>query len=240
MIAPALVGQKNSLKQLAERVAIAAQNGQIPKYVAVEGPIGVGKTTLVKRLAELFGYPTMLEPVKENPFLDRFYADGASQALPTQLFFLLYRTRQLGDLPKDDLLEPCMVADFLLEKDELFAKLTLDAEELALYQQIQATLKLNPPKPDLVLYLQAPASVLRQRITGRGLSFEQDIDLDYLTELSNRYAEFFHYYEDSPLLIVNAADIDFANNDDHFAALVDRVINMDGTRQFFNPNPTLI
>ena len=216
------------------------QRYALPSFIAIEGPIGVGKTTLARRLAETLDYPLMLEPVEENPFLDRFYTEGASQALPTQLFFLLHRARQLADMPSGGLLEQNLVADFLMEKDELFAKLTLDAEEFALYQQIQNSLKLNPPNPDLVIYLQAPTDVLLQRIQQRGLESELQIDADYLISLSESYTEFFHYYDDAPLLIVNAAEIDFAHNDLHFDQLLEQILQMEGSRQFFNPNPTLI
>ena len=218
----------------------AAATNQLPAYVAVEGPIGVGKTTLAKRLAQSFGYQVMLEPVTENPFLDRFYAEGNQHALPTQLFFLLHRARQIADISNEDLLERKLVADFLIEKDRLFAQLTLDEQEFDLYSQIQDSLRLAPPKPDLVIYLQAPAEVLQARIHGRGIDFEQDIETDYLSALASAYTEFFHYYSDAPLLIVNAADIDFAHNDVHFELLLQQVIQMDGTRQFFNPHPTLI
>ena len=216
------------------------QRYALPSFIAIEGPIGVGKTTLARRLAETLGYPLMLEPGEENPFLDRFYTEGASQALPTQLFFLLHRARQLADMPSGGLLEQNLVADFLMEKDELFAKLTLDAEEFALYQQVQNSLKLNPPTPDLVVYLQAPTYVLLQRIQQRGLESELQIDADYLISLSESYTEFFHYYDDAPLLIVNATEIDFAHNDLHFDQLLEQILQMDGSRQFFNPNPTLI
>ena len=223
-----------------QRIAAAKTNKNLPQYVAIEGPIGVGKTTLAKKLAALLNYPLLLEPVTENPFLDRFYAEGASQALPTQLFFLLQRAKQLQDMPGNDLLERAIIADFMIEKDDLFATLTLDQAELALYRQIQSSLQLVPPKPDLVIYLQAPARVLQQRVFRRGIEFEQSIHLDYLDALADSYTEFFHYYDDAPVLIVNAAEIDFADNDEHFNALLEQILLMDGTRQFFNPNPTLL
>ncbi len=225
---------------IVRKVAAAAETNAIPRYIAVEGPIGVGKTTLARQLAQALHYPLMLEPVEENPFLDRFYAEGHRHALPTQLFFLLHRARQVNDLHSDDLLGSNLVADFLVEKDVLFAELTLDEEELGLYKQIHNNLAINPPQPDLVIYLQAPIHVLQQRIAQRGIAFEQHIEDDYLTALANRYTEFFHYYDKAPLLIVNAAATDFTHNHEHFEALLDRMFNMDGTRQFFNPNPTLL
>jgi deoxyadenosine/deoxycytidine kinase len=225
---------------LARKVAQAADARRLPRYVAVEGPIGVGKTTLATRLAQTLRYPLLLEPVTENPFLDRFYAEGGQHALPTQLFFLLHRARQVADMPSNDLLGPTLVSDFLIEKDRLFAKLTLEEAEYQLYEQIHASLRLEPPTPDLVIYLQAPAEVLDDRIRGRGIPFEQQIKLDYLQALADCYTEFFHYYNAAPLLVVNAAEIDFANNDQHFESLLDQVIHMEGTRQFFNPNPTLL
>ena len=225
---------------LIRKVAQAFDTKVLPRYVAVEGPIGVGKTTLATRLARILNYSLLLEPVTENPFLDRFYAEGNRHALPTQLFFLLHRARQVANIPSNDLLSPTLVSDFLIEKDRLFARLTLDEAENQLYEQIQASLQLDPPAPDLVIYLQAPAEVLDDRIRGRGLAFEQHIKLDYLQSLADSYTEFFHYYDAAPLLVVNAAAIDFANNHAHFEALLDQVIHMEGTRQFFNPNPTLI
>lgn len=229
-----------STGQTIRKLASALEDQQFPRYIAIEGPMGVGKTTLAQRLAESLRYPTVLGPSTDNPFLDRFYQEGISQALPTQLFFLLHRARQVSQLPKDDFLGPTLVADFLIEKDRLFAQLTLDTAELSLYDQIHKSLKINPPAPDLVLYLQAPVEVLRQRIQHRGIDFEQNMGSDYLTALADAYTDFFHYYSDAPVLIVNAAEIDFANNDDHYELLVDQILKMDGTRQFFNPNPSLL
>lgn len=211
-----------------------------PRYVAVEGPIGVGKTTLARCLADALRYPLMLEPALENPFLDRFYRDRRRHALPTQLFFLLNRARLIADLPEDDLVGPLLVADFLMEKDRLFAEITLEPNELVLYQQIHDTLDLGPPSPDLVIYLQAPVDVLVRRIRRRGIEFEQSIEPDYLEALVGAYTKFFHFYDKAPLLVVNAAEIDFANNADHFEALLDQMIGMDGARRYFNPNPLLI
>ena len=217
-----------------------ATRGQLPRYVVVEGPIGVGKTTLARRLADRFRYPLMLEPATDNPFLDRFYREGRRHALPTQLYFLLNRARQVTDLGGDDLLGPTLVADFLMEKDELFARMTLDDHEFTLYRQIYDSLDLQMPRPDLVIYLQAPVNVLLERIRRRGIPYERDIESDYLETLNRAYTEFFHYYDAAPLLVVNATEIDFANNDAHFDALLSQVLETDGLRQYFNPNPTLL
>lgn len=225
---------------ITRKIALAQERQSLPRHIAVEGPIGVGKTTLARRLATALRYPLLLEPATENPFLNRFYLDRHSHALPTQLFFLLHRAGQIADVPKNDLLGPTLVADFIMEKDRLFAKLTLDDEEFHLYEQIHKNLNIEPPTPDLVIYLQAPAEILQQRIHGRGIDFEQHIEPEYLRDLADCYTEFFHYYDDGPLLIVNASEIDFANNDHHFEALLDVVIDMEGTRHFFNPNPTLL
>ena len=235
--AEAFKGASSGLLQILEA---AKNNKSFPQYLAIEGPIGVGKTTLAKKLADLLNYPLLLEPVTENPFLDRFYAEGTNQALPTQLFFLLQRAKQVQDMPGNDLLDRALVTDFMIEKDDIFATLTLDPAELDLYRQIHNSLELAPPRPDLVIYLQAPARILRQRVSRRGIDFEQSIHIDYLEALADSYAGFFHYYDDAPVLIVNAAEIDFANNEDHFNALLKQILQMEGTRQFFNPNPTLL
>ena len=212
----------------------------LPRYVAIEGPIGAGKTTLATRLAETFKYPLLLEPASDNPFLDRFYREGRKHALPTQLFFLLHRADQIAKLAGPDLLGPTVISDFLIEKDRLFAELTLDKNELALYEQIYKNLMLDPPAPDLVIYLQAPISVLLERIRERGIASEQHIDSDYLITLSDAYTDFFHFYDQAPLLIVNAEEADFSHNDRHFDALLEQVIQMNSVRQYFNPHPTLI
>jgi deoxyadenosine/deoxycytidine kinase len=226
-----------------EGTAALAQkiNGQhLPRYVAIEGPIGVGKTTLARKIAQVFDYPLLLEPAAENPFLDRYYRDGKRHALSTQLFFLLHRAQQVAELHNNDLLGPLVVADFLMEKDDLFARMTLDENEYALYTQIHESLGIQAPTPDLVIYLQAPVDILQERIRDRGIDYERQIEGAYLNSLADAYTEFFHFYTQAPLLVVNAATIDFANNDAHFNALLDQMLAMDGLRQYFNPNPTLL
>lgn len=216
-------------------------SAQPPRYLAVEGPIGVGKTTLAQKLADAFDRPLLLEPALQNPFLSRFYSSGGVNAMQTQLFFLLSRARLLADVPQDDLAGgPLLIADFLMQKDRLFAQLTLDQNEYALYEQIHEALALDPPCPDLVIYLQAPAGVLRQRIRRRGIAFEQHMEDRYLNAVTDAYTHFFHTYDQSPLLVVNAAEIDFANNSLHLQALIEQILAMQGSRSYFNPNPTLL
>ncbi|MCL4170385.1 UNVERIFIED_CONTAM: hypothetical protein GTU68_032802, partial [Idotea baltica] len=160
-------------------LALKISRSDLPRYIAIEGPIGVGKTTLTQRIAQVFGYQTLLEPAAENPFLDGFYR-GRQQALATQLFFLLHRSRQVHDIKSDDLVGNRLVADFLMAKDRLFAKLNLDEHEFTLYEQIYRSLQIQAPEPDLVIYLQAPTSVLMSRIKQRGVNFEQNIETQYL------------------------------------------------------------
>lgn len=216
----------------------AAGEGRPPGHIAVEGPIGVGKTTLARRLAARFDRPLLLEPA-DNPFLGRYYRNPRRYALPTQLFFLLHRADRIADLA-GGLIGPNVVSDFLMAKDRLFAEMTLDPQELRLYDDISASLDLAVPPPDLVIYLQAPVPVLLKRIARRGDRRETRIDSGYLSRLNETYTRFFHHYDAAPLLIVNAADIDFASNEAHFAALAEEVASVRGARAYFNPNPTLI
>ena len=212
----------------------------LPQYIAVEGPIGVGKTTLTKNLAQTFNYETLLERAEENPFLERFYLKESNTALPTQLFFLFQRVKQINTLRQADLFQPVRVADFLIEKDQLFAELTLDDEELNLYKQVYDRMTIDAPKPDLVVYLQAPADILLERIHQRGIPAEQNINYDYLHKLNDAYTRFFHYYDSSPLLIVNAADIDWVNNSNDYRSLVDYMLNIKNGRHYYNPQPILL
>ncbi len=204
-------------------------------FIAVEGPIGVGKTALAERLADRLDAGLVLESQADNPFLERFYLDRAGSALPAQLFFLFERARQVEALRQDDLFSQLRIADFLLERDRLFAELNLDREELSLYEQIRERLDIDPPQPDLVVYLQAPVDVLAERIARRGLPHERFIERDYLERVAERYASFFHDYDGAPLLIVNVAAIDPISNDAEFEALLERVTTTRRGRHFYNP-----
>lgn len=208
-----------------------------PDFIVVEGPIGVGKTSLAKRLADTFNTDLLLEGADENPFLERFYANPRQAALPTQLFFLFQRARQIQELRQGDIFQTVRVADFLLEKDRLFARLTLDDDELRLYEQVYNQMTLDAPHPDLVIYLQAPVDVLMDRIMRRGVPHEQLITFEYLQRVVEAYARFFHFFNSSPLLIVNASDIDPVNNDLDYNALLKRVREINSGRHYFNPLP---
>jgi len=207
------------------------------RYIAVEGPIGVGKTTLARRLAESFGSDLMLEAPLQNPFLEKFYANPAQAALSTQLYFLLQRTQQLQTLQQRDLFRPVCIADYLMEKDRLFAQVTLDRHELALYEQLYEHLTVDVPAPDLVIYLQAPVPVLYDRIMKRGVAAERSISKEYLQRLVDAYTDFFHRFESATLLIVNAASIDFANNASDYGQLLEFLGRLRGGRHYFNPLP---
>ena len=211
-----------------------------PDFIVIEGPIGVGKTTLAKKLANSFGSEILLEGADENPFMSKFYENPKAAALSTQLFFLLQRAKQMQDLRQGDMFNPVRIADFLMEKDRLFAELTLDEDELKLYEQVYAQLTIDVPEPDLVVYLQAPVEVLLQRIENRGLPNERLIEASYLQRLSDSYVDFFHHYSDAPLLIVNAAEIDFANNENDYQQLLERLKSVRSGRHYYNPSPVLL
>ncbi len=206
-----------------------------PRFIAVEGPIGVGKTTLAKRLAQTFNYQVLLENAEQNPFLERFYRNARQSALATQLFFLFQRTQQLQDLRQTDLFAPAQVADFLMAKDRLFARVNLDADEYTLYDKVYQQLTIDAPAPDLVVYLQAPTDVLLGRIQARGIGYERGIERPYLEKINATYSEFFLYYDAAPLLIVNASQIDFAHSDRDYEHLVEYLGTIRSGRHYFNP-----
>ncbi|OGT21066.1 MAG: deoxyadenosine kinase [Gammaproteobacteria bacterium RBG_16_57_12] len=207
----------------------------IHRHIVVEGPIGVGKTSLARRLADTLGGELLLEQAEENPFLPRFYQNPRQSALPTQLYFLFQRARQLQALRQQDMFSPVRIADYLMDKDRLFAGLTLDEAELKLYDQVYASLTLDAPRPDLVVYLQAPVEVLLERIARRGIAYERGIAADYLKRLCDAYARLFYYYQDSPLLIVNTSDIDPVTNDNDYTMLVEQIMFIKSGRHYFNP-----
>jgi deoxyguanosine kinase len=210
-------------------------NEVVHKFIVVEGPIGVGKTSLARRLCSSLGAQAVFEQASENPFLERFYKNPRAGALPTQLYFLLQRAQQLAALKQADLFAPVRVADYLLDKDRLFARVTLDDAEYELYEQLYSRLEIQAPKPDLVVYLQAPVDVLLERISRRGVAFEQYIDRQYLEKLNQAYARFFHEFEGAPLLIVNAGSIDPISNQRDYDELLAAIRRMSRGRLYYNP-----
>lgn len=210
-------------------------NNVNPGYVVVEGPIGVGKTSLAMRLADVFGATPLLERSEENPFLERFYQSRKHFALPTQLFFLFQRARQIEQLKQSDMFSNGYVADFLLDKDKLFARANLDDDELRLYEQVYTQMSLDLPVPDLVIYLQAPVDVLHERVRRRGVDFERLIEREYLHTLVDAYTQFFHHYTAAPLLMVNAERINIVDNDADFQMLLAHIRKIRSGRHFLNP-----
>lgn len=204
------------------------------RYLVVEGPIGCGKTSLAKRLAERTGATTMLEEASANPFLARFYRDMRRYALPTQLFFLFQRVAQLESLKQPDLFSKPAIADFSLGKDPLFARLTLEDAEYQLYRNIFEHVRPQAPTPDLVIYLQASVATLAARVRKRGNAIEGGLDEDYLRRVSDAYSRYFYDYAESPLLIVNSDRLNFVDTPEHLDLLVQRIDAMRGGREFFN------
>jgi len=205
------------------------------RYIVIEGPIGVGKTSLARRLAHSLDSELLLEEAEANPFLERFYHNPRSAALPTQLFFLFQRARQIEELRQADIFSDTRISDFLIEKDRLFAEINLDRHELSLYDRVFESLNIEPPAPDLVVYLQAPVDTLLFRIARRGVEYEQRIARNYLERLNEAYARFFHDFDDSPLLIVNASTIDPIHNEEHYNVLLEEICRIRSGRHFFNP-----
>ncbi len=205
-------------------------------YIVIEGPIGCGKTTLASLLADKFNVQLLSEKAEENPFLPRFYQDAQRYALPTQLFFLFQRSRQIADMSQRDMFTAPTVADFFLEKDPLFARLNLDDEEYTLYHQIYTHLQLKSPKPDLIIYLQTPVDELAERIEERNISYEQEIPHEYIERLADAYSEFFHSYDASPVLIVNNEKLNITKDETALNLLIDRIGQIKSSREYFNPN----
>jgi deoxyadenosine/deoxycytidine kinase len=205
------------------------------RYIVIEGPIGVGKTSLARRLAAHLSAELVLEQAEQNPFLERFYANPRVGAFPAQLHFLFQRAQQLAALKQADLFAPVRVADYLFDKDRLFARVTLEDAEFALYEQVHSRLAIEAPEPDLVVFLQASVDVLLERIAKRRIPHEQMIERSYLERLNEAYARFFHDYDAAPLLIVNAAAIDPAGNDADFEDLLGAMQRMKRGRLYYNP-----
>ena len=205
------------------------------RHIVVEGPIGVGKTSLARRLGEHLDAELLLEQPEINPFLSNFYQNQQRYALQTQLFFLFHRLDQLRDLSQPDLFPRIVVGDYLLEKDPLFASLTLSEDEYKLYHQIYDRVSLpGLITPDLVIYLQARPETLISRVRKRGIEMERKISDDYLTVLGESYTRFFHHYNAAPVLVVNSENLNFVDNDEDFQLLVQRIESMRGPREYFN------
>ncbi|MFW5450499.1 MAG: deoxynucleoside kinase [Methylophagaceae bacterium] len=211
---------------------------QLPhRYIVIEGPIGVGKTHLAKRLADSFSGTSLLEEPEHNPFLEKFYLHPKQSALPAQLSFLMQRVKLSKTVQQDDMFNDLQVADFMVEKDRLFAQITLDDDELSLYNMVYDNLTMEHRTPDLVIYLQAPLSVLKTRVSQRGIGYEQRIEDAYLQRLADSYADFFHYYDAAPLLIVNAEQIDLTSSEQDYQNLLEQISTLQSGRHYYNPLP---
>jgi len=211
------------------------QPNNTSRYIAIEGPIGVGKTALARRLSDSLSADLVLEELEENPFLERFYRDGRSAALPAQMFFLFARARQIEQMRQSDLFSNVRISDYLFTRDRLFAELNLDSEELKLYEQIADNLAVDAPVPDLVIYLQASVDAIMQRLARRNSPYDRFVERAYVERLTEAYSRFFHNYDDGPLLIVNASEIDPVNNNADYEQLFQQIERTTGGRHFFNP-----
>lgn len=204
------------------------------QYIVVEGPIGVGKTSLAQKLADHLGVEAQLEKPQDNPFLEKFYADPQRHAMSTQLFFLFQRINEIRDQAQMDLFRTRTVSDYLFEKDALFARLNLSEDEFKLYQTIYQSLAPKPPAPDLVIYLQASTHTLMERVRRRGRDYERMLSDEYLKRLGDSYGDFFHHYEEAPILMVNSEHLNFVDNAEDFQLLLERMEGMRGAREFFS------
>jgi deoxyadenosine/deoxycytidine kinase len=205
------------------------------RYIVVEGVLGVGKTTLCQSLAKEFSARLVLEAADENPFLEKFYQDMRGYAFQTQIFFLLNRYRQQQALAQGDLFQRNLVCDYLFAKDRIFAYLTLDENELNLYERLCNMLRDHIMKPDLVIYLQASTDVLQQRLGQRGRAFEKSLGQDYIDRVNQAYNYYFFHYQETPLLVVNTNDIDFVKSRQDLGDLVKQVRAMGKGTQYYNP-----
>ncbi|MFH1863268.1 MAG: deoxynucleoside kinase [bacterium] len=206
------------------------------RYLAIEGVIGVGKTSLVHLLSRRIGGKLILEKHDENPFLTDFYRDPARYAFQTQLFFLLSRFQQQQEISQQDIFYPRIISDYIFAKDRIFAHLNLEDRELQLYEIVFATLEHNIPKPDLVIYLQASVDRLMQNIRKRGRSYEKHMNDEYIQALCEAYDHFFFHYHESPLLVVNSTKLDFVHKESDLATLLQQIERHPGGVIFFNPN----
>lgn len=204
------------------------------RYIVIEGPIGAGKTSLARRMADHLNGMLLLEKPAENPFLEKFYGDISRYALPTQLFFLFQRADQLRGFTQLDMFTHLTIGDFLLDKDQLFAGLTLNDAELDLYRTIYHHLRPQVAPPDLVIYLQASPYVLAERVRQRGHAFEAGISLQYLWKLAESYTRFFHRYQDAPVMMINSENLNFVDSQDDFDLLLQQIELMRGPREYFN------
>ena len=218
---------------------LAYQQDAMPDYIAVEGPIGVGKTTLANKLASNLNYDILLEMPIENPFLENSYRNPNQSALAAQLFFLFQRVQQLEELKQKSIFEPVRIADFILEKDRLFAEANLNNEEMRLYDKVYEHITIDAPIPDLVIYLQAPVEVLMARIERRGLKFERYLTQEYLTKINDAYSRFFLDYDKSPVLIINAAELDFESSEDDLEMLITKIMSNPKGKTFINLQPSI-
>ena len=218
---------------------LAYQQDAMPDYIAVEGPIGVGKTTLANKLASNLNYDILLEMPIENPFLENSYRNPNQSALAAQLFFLFQRVQQLEELKQKSIFEPVRIADFILEKDRLFAEANLNNEEMRLYDKVYEHITIDAPVPDLVIYLQAPVEVLMARIERRGLKFERYLTQEYLTKINDAYSRFFLDYDNSPVLIINAAEIDFESSEEDLEMLITKIMSNPKGKTFINLQPSI-